>query len=304
MIAVMSAGELVPIQPLVALQHTLVPTGNVELARRVDELLARSKADATLRAYHSDWSDFVTWCFGVPGKRPARRPMPASGDTVAAYIADLATANDGRPARAVATIERRLSAIGYFHAGNDQANPAVDAVVRDTLQGIRRDLGVAPRRKTALSTEDLCAAVVALGSGPLDVRDRAILLVGFAGGFRRGELVALQAGDLEDHPKGILIRLRSKTDQEGAGRAIQIAYGEDPATCPVRAARRWSSLVAAEGPLGGHSLRQGMATMAASNGATDRTIMGTTGHTSADTLRSYIEEGTRFANPASGYLGL
>ena len=177
----------------------------------------------------------------------------------------------------------------------------------------------------------------------IDHRDRAVLLLGFAGGFRPSEPAGLAVEDLEGHPEGLLVYVRhSKTDQEQAGRRIEIVYGEDQATCPIVAVRRWQVEAGiAAGPLlravnrhgqagpalsdravalivkkhmralgypvedfAGHSLRRGLATTAARNGATERTIMRTTGHTSITTVRGYIEDAELFTNPASKYLGL
>lgn len=338
----MSAGELVPIEPPAARSQVPDTSGDDELAGRVDELLERSKASATRRAYRSDWRDFVRWCEGSR-TRSARRALPASPDTVALYVGDLSRATTERPARSVATIERRLSAIAYFHNGHKVPSPTDDPSVREVMKGIRRELGVAPRQKKGLSTEDLRTVVATLGDKPIEVRDRAILLMGFAGGFRRSELAGLDVEDLEDHPAGLLVRLRSsKTDQERAGRKVEIVYGADEATCPVRAARRWIDLAGSAGPwlrpvdrhgniadtrlspkaiglvvkrympglekdprdFAGHSLRRGMATTAARNGAPERTIMRTTGHTHIATVRGYVDDGTLFTDPASGYLGL
>ena len=171
-----------------------------------------------------------------------------------------------------------------------------------------------------------------------------ILLLGFAGGMRRSELAGLDVADLEDHPDGLLVHLvRSKTDQEGRGRRIEIVYGTDPNTCPVTAVRTWlASSGITDGPLlrpvdrhgrvlparlagqgvasvvkrhmttlghrsgdyAGHSLHRGHVTTAARNGASERTIMRTTGHTSIETVRSYIDDAELFTDPAARYLGL
>ena len=116
------------------------------------------------------------------------------------------------------------------------------ACVSQVTKGVRRQRGVASQnRKAALSTADIVAIVDGLDDTRLiDVRDRALLLLGFATAMRRSELVGLEVSDIDDHPEGLLINLRrSKTDQEAAGRMVEVAYGEHVATCPVRAYRTW-----------------------------------------------------------------
>lgn len=321
-----------------------VPAGHAErlaaLEAKVARAVTRSRAPATLRAYRSDWRDFALWCetIGVPA-------LPAAPSVVAAYLAELAEPPDDRSPAAVSTLSRRLAAIGEGHKAAGAPNPCADELVRTTMAGLRRMLGVAPARKKALVTADLRAMVAALSpSKPLDVRDRALLLLGFAGGMRRSELVGLDVEDLATVDEGLLVNLRSsKTDQEGRGRRVEIVYGSSVATCPVRAVRAWLAvsaitrgavfrpvdrhgriganrlseravaLVVKRHALGlglvatgyaGHSLRRGMATTAAKGGASERTIMRTTGHTSAATVRGYIEDGELFSDPASKYLGL
>jgi integrase len=175
------------------------------------------------------------------------------------------------------------------------------------------------------------------------LRDRALLLVGFAGGFRRSELAALDLTDITDGEEGLTVLIkRSKTDQEAAGRVIGICYGSAPDTCPVRACRAWvkaSGIV--EGPVfrhfhnqkmgdraispqtvalvvkrtaeragldsdefAGHRLRSGLATTAAKNGASERAIMKQTGHRSVQMVRRYIREAELFQDNASARLGL
>jgi len=134
------------------------------------------------------------------------------------------------------------------------ANPATDALVREAMRGIRRALGVAPRhQKKAVTTADIRAAVAPLSTGMAQSRDRLILLLGFAGAMRRSELAGITLGDVEEVPEGLLVRLvRSKTDQEAAGRRVEIVYGTDATTCPVRAYRAWLGVSGiTEGPIVG-----------------------------------------------------
>jgi site-specific recombinase XerD len=185
--------------------------------------------------------------------------------------------------------------------------------------------------------------VAAPPASPRGLRDRALLLIGFAGGFRRSELAAITFEHVEDTPDGLKILIpRSKTDQEGEGRVIGIPYGSDPRTCPVRAYRKWIETAGiTEGPvfrafrhgawaadaltdrvialvvkkaaarvgidateLSGHSLRSGLATTAARNGASERSIMRQTGHRSVAMVRRYIHDAELFSDNAGSKLGL
>jgi len=315
------------------------PARLADLEARIAKAVAKGRSAATIRAYASDWSNFATWCETI-----GLEALPAAPATVAGYVAELAFPPDDRSPMAVSTITRRLAAIGQVHGLAHHRNPATDTLVREAMRGIRRVLGVAPRhQKTGVTTGDVKAAVAPLGIGLTDTRDRLVLLLGFAGAMRRSELAAITPGDVEEVPEGLLVRLpRSKTDQEGAGRRVEVVYGTDSVTCPVRAYRAWLALTRiTEGPIlrrvdrhgrllgplsaqgvaivvkahmsrlghptsdfAGHSLRRGHATTASRAGASEATIMRTTGHTSTVTLRGYVEEAKLFSDPASSYLGL
>ena len=223
-------------------------------------------------------------------------------------------------------------------------SPTRHIVVRAVLSGIRRTNGSAQEGKNPLRVEDLRAIVSRLPSTAQGVRDRALLLIGFAGGFRRSELIGLDTGDVEFVSAGLIVNLRrSKTDQEGQGRRVGIPAGANPETCAVRAAAAWLGVIGrAAGPVfrginrhgqvaeerlsdravalivkrlvlyagldakfyAGHSLRAGLATSAAAAGASERAIMAQTGHRSLATVRRYIREGSLFAENAASKLGL
>lgn len=118
-------------------------------------------------------------------------------------------------------------------------NPCKSALVKAALQGLRRKYGAAQKQAKALTREDLLAILEHLDDGMKDARDRALLLLGFAGGFRRSELVGLDVADIEQVRQGVIITLRhSKTDQEGAGRKIGIPHGRTR-HCPVAAVTDW-----------------------------------------------------------------
>ncbi len=331
--------QLVAVQLEVATQRDVARVS--ELEAKIAGALRASRSEATLRAYRSDVADFKIWAQGE-----GLAWLPAEPATVAAYLAEMAHPPDDRAPMAVATIERRKAAIGeaHKHAGYD--NPCANPLVKQVTKGLRRQLGVAPKnRKIGISTADVKAIVDDLDmTRTIDVRDKALLLVGYATAMRRAELVALSVVDVENHPEGLLVwRRRSKTDQESVGHRIEVAYGEHPTTCPVRAFREWIDAAGiVEGPVfrrvykngkigdralsdrsvatvvkklvgrlghdsaeyAGHSLRRGFATETSRNGASERTIAATTGHTSARGLQPYIADAGIMEDPPSRYLGL
>jgi integrase len=246
--------------------------------------------------------------------------------------------------RKASTLQRRLSAISQAHQAAGHPTPTRDIAVRVVFAGIRRAHGTAQTGKTPVLTADLRLMVAALPESRLGVRDRALLLLGFAGAFRRSELVGLDVTDVTVSRDGLVIRLRrSKTDQEGQGRTIGIPYGSRPMTCPVRALQDWLSYSGIKsGPLfrpldrhgnmratrfsdrgvarvvqraalaagldpadfAGHSLRAGLATSAAAAGVSERAIMAQTGHKSLPMVRRYIRDGSLFNENAAAGVGL
>ena len=160
--------------------------------------------------------------------------LPAAPGTVAAYAADGARTLKAR------TVERRLTSIAQAHQMAGYPNPAEDKLVRTVMAGVRRVKGTLQAGKEPLSA-DLLRQMFAGGKDDLrTTRDRALLLVGFAGALRRSELVGLQAADVEFTKEGMVVTIpRSKTDPEGAGQTVGIPYGSHAASCPVRALRAW-----------------------------------------------------------------
>ena len=196
---------------------------------QVREYIRASKAENTLRGYQSDWRDFCAWCAGH-----GLCPLPALPETVAVYIA--ACAGHLKPG----SIQRRLNAIAEAHKAAGLEPPTHHAIVRNTMKGIRRTMGTAPAQKAAALTDDIRTMVEAAGDGTIGARDRALILLGFAGAFRRSELVGLDVADCAFGKDGLTVTLRrSKTDQDGAGRKIGIPYGSNPDTCPVRTIQAW-----------------------------------------------------------------
>jgi integrase len=212
------------------------------LADRTRAFLAAAKACSTQRAYRGDWSHFEEWCRGL-----GLTALPAKPETVALYITGLASSH--RPT----TLRRRLTVISRAHQAAGHPSPASmqQPLVSETLKGIRRTVGTAERTKRPLYTEQLRAMIRARPDSLQGIRDRALLLVGFAGGLRRSELAGLTLENLASENDGLVILLsRSKTDQEGKGRKVALPYGSSSETCPVRACRNWIDAAGiSDGPL-------------------------------------------------------
>jgi len=266
---------------------------------------------------------------------PAPRIEGAPGHCCA-FLADEAAAG-----RRASTLGRRLAAIRYFHRAAGYDTPTGDEKVKAVLSGIRRTIGAAPVRKRA-ATSDLVLGMVPRGDSLRELRNRAVLLLGFAGAFRRSELVALNVDDLEETAEGMLVTLRrSKTDQEGLGRRVAIPRGE--IACPVAALRAWLDAASiTEGAIfrrifnrhaqrvtdrrlaprnvaaivktgaaclgfdpstfGGHSLRAGFVTSAVKRGANLIKITDVTGHRSLEMLKTYSRDAEAFVDHAGAGL--
>jgi len=312
-------------------------TGNTALERAkplIAGYVANSKAKNTWRAYKADLQDFADWC-----RQDNLQALPALPETVAAYLTFLA------PHCKVSTIRRRLSAISQQHqvAGHD--SPTRSPLVRLTMQGILREHAPKQtvRRVQPAITSVIYKLVDTLGDSLIDKRDRALILIGFAGAFRRSELTQLQLSDISETEDGLRIRLRqSKTDQEGEGLVKGIPFGAEHKTCPVRAWREWKTAadlqdgqafrsVTRHGKVGaslstqavadviknraraagldyaeysGHSLRAGLITSAAMANVPERVIAKQSGHKSLPVLRTYIREGSLFTENAAAKVGL
>ncbi len=293
----------------------------------------QARAANTLRGYRADWNHFTAWC-----AQHDLVPLPAAPETVALYLTMLADTHK------CSTLQRRLSSISQAHQAAGHATPTQEAIVRATWAGIRRVKGTAYEGKAPTLTADIRRMVDTLPPTPTGIRDRALLLLGFAGAFRRSELVSLTRSDIIIATEGITVTLRrSKTDQEGQGRKIGIPYGSKPHTCPVRSLQAWLNVANIEaGPLfrpinkhghilpralsdrsvalivqktaraagldaaqyAGHSLRAGLATSAAQAGVSERAIMQQTGHANVNMVRRYIREGSLFRENAASEVGL
>lgn len=211
------------------------PTGLQAFAERARGYADQSRAANTRRAYASDVQAFATWC-----EERGEGALPASPAAVLAYLIDHAATLK------VATLQRRLAAIREQHAAAGFTLDTSSAAFRDTWRGIKRAHGQPANKKRPLMTVDLRRAVAILPDSLAGLRDRALILVGFAAALRRSELASLEvacregAAWVQERPDGLVVHLgRSKTDQQGEGVEIGVPYGSNMETCPVRSYRAW-----------------------------------------------------------------
>lgn len=295
---------------------------DIQPPKAVLDLVSHSISESTKRAYRADLQHFEA----------TGRTIPASPADVATYLAEMAGHF------AVATIERRLASLAKAHRSSGHENPCEAELVRLTMRGIRRTLGAKQRQATAILRDDLFAMLDKLGDQrPKDIRDRALLLTGFATAMRRSELASLDIEDVEFIAKGMMVTLRrSKTDQEAQGHKIAVPFGRTR-YCPVMALKEWLCVLNhSSGPIfvridrhghiqeqrvsgeavslvvktriatagydpksfSGHSLRAGFATSAAEAGASTFKIRQTTGHRTETSLSRYIRDVDLFADAA------
>jgi len=312
-----------PVEPQAA--SDINCTGHSEgfLPTAVADLVRDSLADNSRRAYGSDLAQFAAW----------GGTIPATDMVIAAYLTEHADTH------AAATLARWLASLAKAHRASGHQDPTRSELVRSVLRGIRRRYGSAPDQAKPLLREDLMLALDAIGSGVKAVRDRALLLIGFAGGFRRSELVALDFADIEHVRQGVVITIgRSKTDQTAKGRKIGVPYARGR-HCPVASLDDWLALAKiTAGPVfhpvdrhgriapsrlsgeavslvvkerlaaigidptdySGHSLRAGFATSAVQAGASSWKVRQMTGHASDAMLARYVRDGELFIDNAAG----
>lgn len=303
------------------------------LSEQARKYIAQSKADNTVKSYRFDWADFTAYCAMTNVS-----PLPADVRTIISYITGLAQD------KKVSTINRRISAISQAHQAAGYETPTQAFAVKALLKGIKREKGTMADKKQAAVINDVKLMIETLGDRLIDIRDRALILIGFAGAFRRSELVSLIVEDINFDRNGLTVTLRhSKTDQEGQGTKKGIPYGSNPDTCPVRALLDWMNVSGiTEGAIfrginrhsqvqpnamtdkavalivkklaeqagldaskyAGHSLRSGFITTAADCGIDERNIMRQSGHKSTTVMRGYIQEATLFKNNAAANVGL
>lgn len=201
-----------------------------KLAEVRDRFLRETRAPLTLKAYKDSWQRFEAWTKGA-----GRTPMPASADTLSLWAVSMLAAG-----LRVATVEARLSGVAYAHRQAGLKSP-ICPEVRRVLNGARRIRRENTLQKRALTVGQLWKIARVIDTSTVSgIRDRALIVFGFAGAFRRSELSSLDLADVTFTPKGVLVHLRwSKTDQFGKGRDIGLWRGENADTCPVRTLQAW-----------------------------------------------------------------
>ena len=281
--------------------------------------LKNSKANNTLRAYQSDFSDFSNFC-----TKNGFSFMPTQPKIIALYITHLSKSFK------FSTLKRRIASISVIHKLKGHYLDTKHPIIMENLLGIKRTLGSRQKAKKPILINDLKLIIKAIDEDK--IRDKALILLGFAGGFRRSELVNIYFQDIDFVPEGVKILIRrSKTDQSGEGSIKAIPYFENQEFCPVIALKdylnkKFSNLdkrkkevkifeisdksvaliikrYAEKAGLdsskyAGHSLRSGFATTAAEFGAEERNIMAMTGHKTTQMVRRYIQEANLFKNNA------
>ena len=216
--------------------------GSGNLDRLVDTARGYARAavsDNTLKAYTKDWAHFARWC-----RMKGAEPVPPSPEIIGLYLADLASGSVPSPALSVSTIERRLSGLGWNYAQRGFTLDRKNRHIATVLAGIKHKHARPPVQKEAILAEDILAMVATLPFDLRGLRDRAILLLGYAGGLRRSEIVSLDVhkddtpdsgGWIEIFDKGALLTLNAKT----GWREVEIGRGSKEQTCPVHALEQW-----------------------------------------------------------------
>ena len=281
--------------------------------------LRNSKSTNTLRAYQSDYNDFSLFC-----SKNGFQVMPTQPKILALYITHLASYSK------YSTLKRRLASISILHKSKGHYIDTKHPIIIENLMGIKRTNGSNQKGKKPLLINDLKLLIKAIDESKekdiRKIRDKALVLIGFSGGFRRSELVDIEYEDIEFVEEGVKIFVkRSKTDQSGEGMTKAIPYFDNVNFCPVKALNKWvEEAELKDGKIfnisdksvaliikkyanyagldahkyAGHSLRSGFATSTAESGAEERNIMAMTGHKSTEMVRRYIKEANLFKNNA------
>ena len=281
--------------------------------------LKNSKSSNTLRAYESDYRDFSSFCI-----KNNFQPLPTNPKILALYLTHLSQTCK------FSTLKRRIASISVIHKLKGHYIDTKHPLIIENLLGIKRTKGSNQKAKKPILINDLKLIVDVINKLEIKnirkTRDKAIILVGFAGGFRRSELVAIEYEDVEFVREGVKIFVkRSKTDQSGEGMTKAIPSFKTTLYCPVLHLQDWmtnkldrkgkifpisdksvaliikkyTNLIGLDGnKYAGHSLRSGFATSTAESGAEERNIMAMTGHKTTQMVRRYIQEANLFKNNA------
>ena len=281
--------------------------------------LRNSKSINTLRAYQSDYNDFSLFC-----SKNGFQAMPTQPKILALYLTHLSSYSK------YSTLKRRLASISILHKTKGHYIDTKHPIIMENLMGIKRTNGSNQKGKKPLLISDLKVLIQAIHQSKekdlKKTRDKALVLIGFSGGFRRSELVDIDYEDIEFVNEGLKIFVkRSKTDQSGEGMTKAIPYFDNINFCPVKSLKNWikvsglkkgkifnisdksvaliikkyANCAGLDGQkYAGHSLRSGFATSTAESGAEERNIMAMTGHKSTEMVRRYIKEANLFKNNA------
>ncbi len=280
--------------------------------------LKSSKSNNTLRAYKADFRDFALFC-----NKNGLNSMPSDPKIITLYLTHLSKSSK------FSTLKRRLASISVIHKLNGHYLDTKHPIITENILGIKRSKGTYQKAKKPLLISHLKTIIKVIDEeqeSQNKTKYKALLLVGFSGGFRRSELVAIQLEDIEFVKEGMKIFVkRSKTDQAGEGMTKGIPYFSNTEYCPVIALKNWIkegkikngivfnmsdknvSLIIKKytqktgldkSNYSGHSLRSGFATSTAELGAEERSIMAMTGHKSTQMVRRYIKEANIFKNNA------
>jgi len=280
--------------------------------------LKNSKAHNTLRAYQADFNDFSNFC-----NKNGFSSLPTDPKIVALYLTHLSSFSK------FSTLKRRLASIKVIHKLKGHYIDTKHPVISENLMGIKRKLGVKQLSKKPILISDLKLIVQAIIDDKNEykkIQNKALILIGFAGGFRRSELVSIERDDIDFVDEGVKINIKkSKTDQTGIGMTKAIPYFDNKIFCPVISLNEWINYANIDNgkifnisdksvaliikkyaliagldntKYAGHSLRSGFATSTAETGADERSIMAMTGHKTTQMVRRYIQEANLFKNNA------
>ena len=280
--------------------------------------LKSSKAANTLRAYKADYKDFARFCV-----KHGFKSLPTEPKTLTLYLTHLSQTSK------FSTLKRRLATISVIHKISGHYIDIKHPMITENLMGIKRVKGSYQKAKKPILINELKSIINVIDKDQnekIRAKNRALILIGFAGGFRRSELVAILFEDIDFVPEGVKIFIkRSKTDQSGEGMTKGIPYFSNSDYCPVISLKNWlekseiksgkifdmsdksvaltiKKYTAIAGldsnKYSGHSLRSGFATSAAELGAEERSIMAMTGHKTTQMVRRYIQEANLFKNNA------
>tara|TARA_B100001939_G_scaffold238843_1_gene206205 strand:+ start:60 stop:974 length:915 start_codon:yes stop_codon:yes gene_type:complete len=280
--------------------------------------LKRSKAQNTLRAYQADFKDFKLFCI-----KNGLVALPTEPKILSIYLTHLSSFCK------FSTLKRRLASIKVIHKIKGHYLDTKHPIITENLLGIKRIHGVKQKSKKPLLINDLKIIINQINEEKNEtkkLKNKSLILIGFAGGFRRSELVSIEYDDVDFVPEGVKIFIkRSKTDQTGEGMTKAIPYFENSSYCPVISLKQWIEIASIKSgkifnisdksvaliikkyallagldytKYAGHSLRSGFATSTAEMGADERSIMAMTGHKTTQMVRRYIQEANLFKNNA------